>query len=255
MKSKKSNLTAKLDAYDALSGGDRNGSSVSHQNWVVYAAVAGSSLAMGTAAEAAIIHGTVNQTRSIAGLAHNGSNQPGSSAQIAFPIDGGNATLDVQAYLTGGYYANGIVELKGNLAVFNAGPSHGSGRGTARKFMSGANISAGTGTLRGRGSVNLVNSTQHRGQFVAGQTAFAGIDINGDLGWIRLSFNKNSHGYPDFIKVVDWAYNDVAGAPIAAGQLPVQVPEPASGAIMAVLAAGAIGMRTWRKQRGHAVAA
>ena len=119
MKSKKSALKQKLDSYVELSDGNRAAAPASQQNWMLYAAAAGSSLAMSTAAEAAIIHGTVNQTQSIAGLSHNGSNQPGSAAQVVFPIDGVNATVDIQAYLTGGFFANGDVELKGSNLAFS----------------------------------------------------------------------------------------------------------------------------------------
>jgi hypothetical protein len=40
----------------------------------------------------------------------------------------------------------------------------------------------------------------------------------GDLGWMHVQVGFDSGGYPDQLEVISWAYNDVAGAAIDAGQ-------------------------------------
>jgi hypothetical protein len=63
-----------------------------------------------------------------------------------------------------------------------------------------------------------------------------------DYGWMRISLGATSGAQPRMI--VDYAYDD-SGAPIMAGQ----VPEPSTLALLGVMAAGAMGVRAWRKSK------
>jgi len=131
---------------------------------------------------------------------------------------------------------------------------------SARRLSNGAQISTGepfvgvfganqfffheTGYVEG----NPLTST--KGEWARSGTAFAGIRIqNGGshLGWIRIKLQASgSSGYVNEVTVIDWAYNEVSGASIGAGN--TGIPEPDSKA-MALLAFGAAGVLAWRKRR------
>lgn len=61
-------------------------------------------------------------------------------------------------------------------------------------------------------------------------------------GWMRISLGATPGGQPR--SIVEYAYENTAGTPIAAG-----VPEPATMALLGVMAAGALGVRAWRKRK------
>jgi len=63
-----------------------------------------------------------------------------------------------------------------------------------------------------------------------------------NFGWIRFSLSATSGAQPR--AVVEYAYDD-SGAAILAGQ----VPEPSTFALLGVMAAGALGVRQWRKRK------
>jgi hypothetical protein len=63
-----------------------------------------------------------------------------------------------------------------------------------------------------------------------------------DFGWARVSLSTSLSAQPRMI--VDYAYDD-SGASIMAGQ----VPEPSTFALLGVMAAGALGVRAWRKRK------
>jgi hypothetical protein len=63
-----------------------------------------------------------------------------------------------------------------------------------------------------------------------------------NFGWIRFSLGATSGAQPRAI--VEYAYED-SGAGILAG-----VPEPSTFALLGVMAAGALGVRQWRKRKG-----
>ena len=74
---------------------------------------------------------------------------------------------------------------------------------------------------------------------VGGETAY-------DYGWIRLKWTDSIitryMGFPQFLTVIDWAYNDTLNAPIHVGD----VPEP-STLLLALMAAGVSGVQAWRR--------
>lgn len=61
-------------------------------------------------------------------------------------------------------------------------------------------------------------------------------------GWMRISLDGTAGGQPRAI--VEYAYED-SGAGIGAGV----VPEPTTMALLGVMAAGALGVRAWRKRK------
>jgi hypothetical protein len=62
------------------------------------------------------------------------------------------------------------------------------------------------------------------------------------FGWIRISLSTAYNASPRL--VVEYAYEN-SGAPILAGA----VPEPSTFALLGVMAAGALGVRQWRKRK------
>lgn len=62
------------------------------------------------------------------------------------------------------------------------------------------------------------------------------------FGWVRFSLAATTGGQPR--AVVDYAYEDSGGAILAGA-----VPEPSTFALLGVMAAGAIGVRQWRKRK------
>jgi hypothetical protein len=62
-----------------------------------------------------------------------------------------------------------------------------------------------------------------------------------NFGWVHLN-TTGTTGFP--ATIVDYAYED-SGASIMAGQMP----EPSTFALLGVMAAGALGVRAWRKRK------
>jgi hypothetical protein len=63
-----------------------------------------------------------------------------------------------------------------------------------------------------------------------------------EYGWMRISLSTSAFSQPRTI--VEYAYDD-SGVGILAGQ----VPEPSTFALLGVMAAGALGVREWRKRK------
>jgi hypothetical protein len=128
-----------------------------------------------------------------------------------------------------------------------------------KRLASGAVISNGQsfnngGALHARSVV--AGAARSKGTWPKSGTGFAGVKFksNGQtfFGWIRLEWQDTTNqGFPNKLTAIDWAYNDVAGAPINAGQgIPTTTttPEPSSMAL-ALMAAGCVGVLAWRKRR------
>ncbi len=74
---------------------------------------------------------------------------------------------------------------------------------------------------------------------------FVDPSLNGGAiayGWMRISLGATSGAQPRAI--VEYAYED-SGAGIGAGV----VPEPTTMALLGAMAAGALGVRAWRKRK------
>lgn len=83
----------------------------------------------------------------------------------------------------------------------------------------------------------------------AGNVGFR-FKIGGNIhyGWAKFTMTLAS---PNTLVISEWAYNDVSGGAIQVGA----VPEPAeTSATLALLAAGAAGVRRWRKRKKAAAA-
>lgn len=116
------------------------------------------------------------------------------------------------------------------------------------------------------GSVIRNGSTfSHRGKFVStgiapslsarSITGFAGVKLLAgtsavgtahiplyDIGWLHIRI-QDLHNIPDTVTLLDYAYNNVPGAPIT-----VPSPEPATAGLL-LLAAGAGGVMAWKRRR------
>jgi hypothetical protein len=121
-------------------------------------------------------------------------------------------------------------------------------------FRPGQSILTASGSPSKYGAARFIARTSLSGtmlgRFATGKTGFAGFYFNNgvsglDFGWLRLKVSDpNSVGYFTEIQALDWAYNDVAFAPIAAAE----GPEPGTAAL-ALLASGAAGLLAWRRRR------
>jgi hypothetical protein len=70
----------------------------------------------------------------------------------------------------------------------------------------------------------------------------ASLGAGNFYGWMRISLGATAGGQPRAI--VEYAYEN-SGAGIGAGV----VPEPTTVALLGVMAAGALGVRAWRKRK------
>lgn len=99
----------------------------------------------------------------------------------------------------------------------------------------------------------------NRGAFGPGASnGFVGFSNSaGDLGWMHIQVTIDGSGFPTALEVIGLAYNDVAGAPIAAGQTTetTATPEPSTAALglLALGAAGILALRKRRNQLGKAI--
>lgn len=270
------NLRPRVDAYrqSVPAGGSRTAKE-KLANWQMYAAAAGSALAMASSASAgSLTYGTLNVTASItpfaSGTKLNTVNRPvninfGSRTQMkSFTIKGAKLGVGVGSFRvpnTQSGSANAFLHL------FRTGVNGFATKGgTLAKVASGAKISQGNvkflstdnsiGTRPGLG-FEQGNHGMVSGPFTPSQTGFAGIGIHtaggSDFyGWVRLEFMDSPRG-PDKVEAIDYAINNVAGASINAGQVapPLSgVPEPSTPAL-ALLAAGAAGVLALRRRRTH----
>jgi hypothetical protein len=71
---------------------------------------------------------------------------------------------------------------------------------------------------------------------------FNSVTSSIDFGWVRISLGATSGAQPR--AVVEYAYED-SGAGIGAGV----IPEPTTMALLGTMAAGALGVRAWRKRK------
>ena len=135
-----------------------------------------------------------------------------------------------------------------SLSLFNdtASGSHYVGTGTTYfNLLFGTLISAastfatvGVATVNGATPLN-VNSSGN----IIGFSFLNNAQGNAlQYGWARISLSATPQAQPRAI--VEYAYENT-GAPILAGQ----VPEPSTVALLGVMAAGAIGVRAWRRRK------
>lgn len=197
---------------------------------LAYSLAAGAvALTGGTDADAQVVYSGVQDL-----------NVPQGSA-INLDLDAFGTTGDIlmKNYIFGSNYQGATVNyFPGNVVGFTTGFSYATALGPG--FTVDAAATAG-----GPFAVSLGYANNPDSQFDNANGAFIGLDfpIAGQthFGWVRVTID-NAAG--TFV-INDWAYNATPGAPIDTGQ----VPEPGS---LALLAAGAFGLATYRGRRKSA---
>ena len=217
-------------------------------NWkstgTMLATVAGSALALATNANAGIIYsGVQNLTVSlpnggpaVSSAALNGLAPIPWDIRVFNALRSGRSTASAQLH-----------EVVGHGDAFMAMSSFSP---NALKLASGDVISAGkTFVNRSFPLLRRKNLASYTGAFLNSSVGFVGIKFNlsgnAHFGWIRLHVDIGP-GTSITEKAIDWAYNDVAGQQILAGQ--GATPEPSTFSL-GLLAAGAAGVLAWRKRR------
>ncbi len=255
-------LEPRLSAYEAQA---RAIADSGPSRWPVYAAAVGSGLAMTTAAAAGIIYsGTQNTTASVAASPRGNSGRTSNQSK-AINIDGiGGDEFNIKAFFQNNWAAStnrGSVGLLGGSV--GSGQVIRNGSNAVKRLASGAVISNGA---VGFGAGNFVHfkrldttgfgatagTSTDLGTWASNQQGFAGVKFKqggqDHFGWIQLKWQFDTAGFPfqvpNSITAIDWAYNDVAGESINAGQT-TAVPEPGS---LALLALGSVGVLAWRRR-------
>jgi hypothetical protein len=217
--------------------------------WGAYAAAAGAALAVATGADAEIVYSGAKEINV----------GPNSLKNIS--IGGKGLSFELSVYhgiiIASAATAHVQGQVPGGLRVIRNGATEGASLFAKGEAITGANLSYG-GILRKKAllSGGTVSSLGHWGPGVV--DAFMGVKLvsgteKGDLGWIEVKVTPDSQGYPDEIQVLGWAYNDVSGGPINAGQttdssVPSATPEPGMAAL-SLLASGAAGLLALRRTR------
>jgi len=195
------------------------------RKWSIYAAATGAALATASRADADIIYsGPVDVTVTTGALTGK-----------TFTINNHKMTLNAP-------YSYADLHFRGQQVA----------NGSAALIRYAASVPVGGrynfGSPGGSGGLNFGTWGPASG------TGFAAFKTSGgDLGWIQIKVSDPDHdGIYDKAEILGYAYNDVPGAPINTGQLPLApVPEPASVGL-ALLAIGASGLIAWRKRRAEA---
>jgi PEP-CTERM motif-containing protein len=206
-------------------------------NWSVYAAAAGATLAMAANADASIIYsGPMDLT--VTGSENNISSK-------TFKIDGDPIAAELNLFAEDGFRVNVAEVINFSSKVHFAGTNTG-GLSFGKKYNLNQQISfAGAG---GGGTLQKSSNNGVHGQWGPGiVTGFLGIELPGsDYGWIEVRVT-NTGNLPTKEEILGWAYND-AGT-IEAGELPSPTPEPGTAGL-ALLALGSAGLIAWRRRRG-----
>jgi len=225
-------------------------------NWRLYAAASGASVAAGTSADAGIVYsGTLNVKAQVTG--NTGYNTAGfalAGHQLAVGVNKLTAQTGSPGSTSFFFYGKAFLKIPsaGNLFGFR-NSSTGVG---LRNFAQGqAIVAPASNTYKTRGDAVLrsrLSTGYVYGNFPANGAGFVGFSMSGGkLGWIKLSLTTDGNGIPSSVTVLGWAYNDVVGDPINAGQTTNAVPEPGTMA-MGLLASGAAGLVALRKAKKRA---
>lgn len=152
----------------------------------------------------------------------------------------GDAYNDIllKNYVFGGNYQGATVNFyPGKVVGFTSGFSYASA-------LEAGDVIDAAATAGGPFAVSLGYANNADSQFDNVTGAFIGLEfpINSfsHFGWIRVNIDNAAGTF----EVVDWAYNDVAGEGIAAGQTVIPSPGPLGG-----LAAGLAGLAMLRKRK------
>jgi MYXO-CTERM domain-containing protein len=224
-------------------------------NWQIYAAAAGSAVAMTTNASASIIYsGILNQKAAVTGAPQSISTAVRLKSGAGATIHRYFEALAIQSVLGSRKYAT--VGIKGSEVDFLKQS------GFVKRLSSGAKISGGTHPVHSsffKGdevvasqsirSGHLHNFGWSRTEGFAGFSFTTDTNHQKDFGWVRLQFTVGSNSLIDSLTVIDWGYQN-NGSAIDAGQ-EVTAPEPPT-ADLALLALGAAGVTALRRRRRQA---
>jgi hypothetical protein len=196
---------------------------------VAYAALAGAALAAPAAAEATVVYsGIVNYSvpSTFDGIYINfvtGATGTSSAAVPGANYNPYNGGTGLQFFWNGG--VNGGLSLD---ATTYATLAFGTPISSANTYL---NVTSTTATASWRAGSNLY----------LGVRLVNSVTSATNFGWVHLN-TTGTTGFP--ATIVEYAYEN-SGASITAGQ----VPEPTTFALLGVMAAGAIGVRAWRKRK------
>lgn len=206
-------------------------------NWQLYAAAAGSAMAMATSASAGVIYDNTSVTATITNPA-----LPFASAFVGVDLGiGQEFRIEVGQGTTLGVSVAAVGLVNSNGFQFDTS------LGFLKKFSSGQAIPTGASVIPPAPPLAL----QPAGfGWAPSQAGFAGFAFNTpgaglDYGWVRLEYTE-VNGLANSVTAIDWAY-DTSGAPVYAAE-GAGTPEPSTSAL-AILAAGAVGIGFLRRRK------
>ena len=223
-------------------------------DWAKYTAAAGAALSMATGADAGIVTFDTNLTVTI------GESNVGTGKGGYFGVGRATVFNRPSFYLFTGNHSS---HRRASARLFDIhliqSQTFSFGRyGIAKKFSAGQSIDGNIGSVHKNEILRLDDAhLGHKGNFLSnGATAYAGFELTsgthaGDLGWLKIIVSdRNDDGYVDQMQVLSFAYNDVSGAKITAGQTTdaPAAPEPGTAAL-GLLGAGAAGIIALRRRR------
>jgi hypothetical protein len=209
-----------------------------------YSALASAAMLASPAADAALQIWNVNQTISPASFGEQASFN--AAFQIFFASSGGGPSNLRDRYFWGP--GNNLSFVNNGTSTFTSGGiTYSSVGNDPARLPSGVVVGpvipgSQTGTwLRATSTNNTDNDIQ--GEWSPGDHGYMGIrfDDNGNYnyGWVDMTMNPDGT-----VTVNRWALEDTVGASVTT---PGAVPEPGTGALLALLAMGATGLRRRRQ--------
>jgi len=192
-------------------------------SWPVYAAAAGSALALSTSAMAStiIFSGPLSPGTETVNITSHGKFSVSDPFIINPPTDRGRAVLNGSGIAT--TKGRSVFAFSNGTKAFEATGFHGNGKHLLRF------------------ATNTGSGVRHSGLWPSNGTEYAAIKLaNGDQGWLKIEVESASYGVPNSVDILAYAYEEATP--------PSTVPEPNSLAL-ALLATGSVGVLAFRRRR------